>query len=179
MTWYCIRTSPQREFALAGSRTKDGEPVLGILTRKGYDVFCPVDVAETRSKKKSGKRKRVFYPKFRGYVFIKAPFDFDTVRAERHVLDFVRYCSSDGYPAPIADHEIALLQLQTVAVTAHKSIKPHQALRVGRLAEITDGPLAGHRVTITGLNGTKARVFQKLFGTEREIEVSQDSLEAA
>lgn len=53
MTWYAIRTNPQREFLLAGRYDENGEWRPGVLEKKGYDqVFCPTETKFRKTIKK-------------------------------------------------------------------------------------------------------------------------------
>lgn len=175
--WYAIRTSPQREFALAGRHDEDGVWVPGLLERRGYTAFLPTEVKMKRISRHAKRMTPVSYPLFTGYVFVRAPFSFLHLLAERHVQGVVGF---DGQPAPIADAEIARLAAMSGNVVPHrKSVNPHVALRVGERAEITAGPFTGQVVAIAGLHGSKARIFVNLFGSRKEAEIATEHLTAA
>ena len=70
MTWYAIRTSPQREMT-----------VHAMLHRKGYAVYLPVETRERRRAK--GGRDEISVPMFSGYLFVRYPFSWPHLRADR------------------------------------------------------------------------------------------------
>ena len=164
MTWYAIRTAPQRERA-----------VEAMLRVQGYVVFLPV---ETKIKRVGLKRTRreVVYPMFVRYLFVRAPVPWLHLMAVNHVTGVVGF---DGTPAPIEDHEIERIKNMSGNIPHRASVNPHRALRTGELAEITAGPFSGQVVKITGLHGNKARIFVNLFGGVKEAEILLADLEAA
>ena len=179
MIWYAIRTSPQREFALAGRHDKNGAWVPGSLERKGYTVFVPVEIKEKRVSRYAKKVRAVSYPMFTGYIFVGGDLSWAALGEEDYVTGFVKMFPS-GMPAPISDSEIVRIKAMSATPVPHRrSINPHRALRAGEMAEITVGPFAGQRLKVEGLYGRKARLFQSLFGAERLIEVPIENVEAA
>lgn len=165
MTWYAIRTAPQRELA-----------VEAMLRRKGYTVHLPTETKTRRAGGFKGKRKVVTYPKFTRYIFIKAPFSFLHLMAENHVSSVVGF---DGSPAPITDEKFEAVLSMPSNVPHKHSVNPHRALRTGEMAEITSGPFQGQVVKVQGIYGAKARIFLSLFGNGKEVEILLDKLEAA
>lgn len=165
MTWYAIRTAPQREIA-----------VEAMLRRKGYEVFLPTETKIRRPSIKSRKRLAVIYPMFTRYVFIGGGFSWLHLLAERHVTGVVGF---DGAPAPISEAEILKLKNMSGDIPHRHSVNPHRALRTGELAEIQSGPFAGQVVKIEGLLGNKARIFMNLFGVRKLADIELSKLEAA
>ena len=184
MTWYAIRTNPQREFLLAGRYDENGEWRPGVLEKKGYDqVFCPT---ETKFRKTIKKGRRVsipvLYPMFTGYIFVGGRFSWLELMAENYITAAVGFPDEFGRrrPAPISESEMAKLREMSGGLIPHRrSVNPHRAFRVGELAAIAVGPFAHQVVTIAGLHGTKARVFLNLFNVTREVEVDLDMLDVA
>ena len=66
MTWYAIRTAPQRELT-----------VHAMLSRKGYAVYLPVETRERRRAK--GGRDEISVPMFSGYLFVRYPFSLSLI----------------------------------------------------------------------------------------------------
>lgn len=166
MTFYAIRTAPQREIT-----------VEAMLRRKGYDAFCPCEVMMRRTRHKRKTLVPVSYPMLTRYVFVRFPFSFLHLMAERHVTGVVGF---DGAPAPIADSEIERLRnMSADAVPYRHSVNPHRALRVGELAEIQSGAFQGQIVKVEGLHGAKAKIMMNLFGTRKLVEIATENLEAA
>jgi transcription antitermination factor NusG len=184
LTWYAIRTNPQREFLLAGRYDENGEWCKGLLEKKGYaQVFCPT---ETKFRKTIKKGRRVsipvLYPMFTGYIFVGGTFSWLQLMAENYITGVVGFPDNHGNrrPAPISESEMAKLRAMSGGLVPHKrSVNPHRALRVGELAEISVGPFAGQVVKIEGLHGRKAKIFVNLFGMTKLAEISLADLEAA
>lgn len=164
--WFAIRTAPQREAA-----------VEAMLRIKGYTVFLPIEVKYRRAHRSHGKRVAVSYPMFTRYIFVRAPFSWLHLLAERHITGVVGF---DGSPAPIPESEIERVRSMSGAVVPHRhSVNPHRSIRCGEKAVISDGPFAGAVVTISALHGRKAEVFLSLFGGRRVVSVDPDNLRAA
>jgi len=184
LTWYAIRTNPQREFLLAGRYDENGEWRPGVLEKKGYDqVFCPT---ETKFRKTIKKGRRVsipvLYPMFCGYIFVGGRFSWLELMAENYITAAVGFPDEFGRrrPAPISDSEMAKLREMSGGLIPHRrSVNPHRALRVGEMAEISIGPFAGQIVEIKGIQGRKAKIFVSLFGHATLTEIPIGDLEAA
>jgi len=184
MTWYAIRTNPQREFLLAGRYDENGEWRPGKKKKKGYDqVFCPT---ETKFRKTIKKGRRVsipvLYPMFTGYIFVGGRFSWLELMAENYITAAVGFPDEFGRrrPAPISESEMAKLREMSGGLIPHRrSVNTHRAFRVGESAAIAVGPFAHQIVQISGLHGTKARVFLNLFNGKREVEVDLDMLDVA
>lgn len=163
MSWYAVRTAPQREFAVeAGLRVK------------GYTCFAPSEFITRRSKRGAGPRAKIAVAKFPRYILVKGPIPWLDLMAERHVSGVVGFA---GTPAPIADH---------IAMTVWREngndrpeVNKARALRTGDMAKISTGPFAGQLVKVEGLHGRKARVFLNLFGTRKSCEIATEQLEVA
>lgn len=175
VTYYAIRTSPQREFALAGSFNSDGEWIDGILERKGFEVFCPTEGHHRRTKRGKGPRRVYMRPMFPRYIFAKAANPHLLRIADRHIAGVVSY--ADGTPAPIPDHEIVKLKAMSGRIVPDASIKRRP--RPGEMAKITAGPFQGQLVKVEGLHGRRARIFMNLFGARKEVQISAEQLEVA
>lgn len=184
MSWYAIRTHPQREFVLAGRHDEHGEWRPGLLEKKGYArVFCPT---ETKFRKTIKKGRRVsipvLYPMFTGYIFVGGEFSWLHLMAEDYITGVVGFPDESGNrrPAPISESGMEKLRAMSGGLVPHKrSVNPHRALRVGEMAEISVGPFAGQIVEVKGIHGRKAKIFVSLFGMTKLAEISLADLEAA
>jgi len=177
VTYYAIRTSPQREFALSGRYDDKGQWVPGILERKGLSVFCPTETKQIRKNRYAKKKTAVTYPMFTGYVFIRAGFSWMHLLAERHVIGVVGF---DGTPAQISDAEIKRLMAMSGASVPHRrAVNTRKSFMVGDLVEIQDGPFSGQIVKVEGLSEKKAKILINMFGTNKLVEIATASLEAA
>jgi len=184
LTWYAIRTAPQREFLLAGRHDEFGEWKSGLLEKKGYaSVFCPT---ETKFRKTIKKGRRVsipvLYPMFCGYIFVGGAFSWLELMAEPHITGVVGFPDEFGNrrPAAISESQMEKLRAMSGGLVPHRrSVNPHRALRVGEMAEIAVGPFAGQVVEIKGIQGRKAKIFVSLFGHATLTEIPVADLEAA
>lgn len=163
MTWYAIRTAPQRELT-----------VHAMLSRKGYAVYLPVETRERRRAK--GGRDEISVPMFSGYLFVRYPFSWPHLRAERHIIGIVSV-TNDGIASPIDDAQIERLMHGAEAAIARVKASKPRALKTGDLAKVANGPLVGKTVQITNIKGKRARVLLAMFG--REVDVGIEALEAA
>lgn len=163
MTYFAIRTAPQRETA-----------VEAALRVKGYDVVLPLEGIRRRAKRGSGPRTILWKPMFTRYCFIRGPVPWLHLMAERHVTGVVGF---NGAPSPIADCEIDRLRAMSGFMRPDVSVNKQRAVKTGDMAKISSGPFTGHVVKVTGLSAKKARVFQRLFGSERSVELPVDMLE--
>lgn len=179
MTWFAIRTEPQREFALAGRYGTDGKWISGILGRKGYTVVLPTERRVKRNVKGGRGKRRVeaVYPMFPGYVFVFGNFSWLHLMAETHVIGVVGF---DGRPAPISDAAMTKLKAMAGAMVPNrKSVNTRRSFLAGDMAEISCGPFTGQIVKIESIRGAKAKVMLDLFGTEMRASVLLQNLEAA
>lgn len=183
-SWYALRVDAQREFTLGGRHDANGEWFPGVLERKGYSrVYVPT---ETKFRKTLRKGRRVsipvIYPLFTSYIFVGGAFSWQHLLAENHIQGVVGFPDETGErrPAPISDAEMAKLREMSGGLIPHRrSVNTHRAFRVGESAAIAVGPFAHQIVQISGLHGTKARVFLNLFNVTREVEVDLDMLDVA
>lgn len=165
--WFAIRVAPQREFT-----------VEAMLRTQGFEVFLPTEVKFRKTIKK-GRRVSipVSYAMFVRYLFVRKPFSWLHLMAERHITGVVGF---EGVPAPIEDAEIERLRGESGGAVPHRhSVNPHRALRTGELAEICEGVFTGQIVKIEGLHGRKAKVFLNLFGGQKLVEIDIAALDAA
>lgn len=165
MTWFAIRSAPQRELA-----------VESALRVKGYTVCLPLEGIQRRSKRGHGPRVVVWRPMFSRYLFVRGPVPWLELMAERHVTGVVGF---NGAPAPIAHSEIERLIAMSGHMRPDVAVNKSRKARTGDMAKITAGPLQGHLVKVTGLHGKRARIFLNMFGSRREAEVEIEQLEVA
>lgn len=183
MTWYVLRTTPQKEFALVGryiqrDEAKEAEWIAGILERKGYTVFLPTLTARRRIGRRAKRRRLdVTYPMFTGYIFVRGPVSWLHLLAENYVLAVVK---RDGCPAVFPDSSIARLKaVSGRAVPNRKASNTRKSFVAGDMAEISSGPFAGQMVPISSIKGKNAKVLIDLFGGVKEAEILLEDLEAA
>lgn len=176
MSWYALRTSPQKELALAGSHDAKGEWVAGILERKGYEVFTPIETRWQRQFRK-GKRRPVSRPMLPGYIFVAGPVDWPSLLSENYITGVI---GRDGMPWPISDFDMQRLRSMADSATPHRrSVNQRRTLHEGDKVEVIRGPYSGMVSEVKGLSGRKAKILLMLFGAQREVYISHEDLEAA
>lgn len=168
MTWFALKTEPQKEFA-----------AVRILQRLGYTVFLPIEDKTRRSRGRVRKRFVVTYPMMRSYVFCHFDGHPPWFRIARLNV-IIGVVGFDGRPAAIPDLAIVKLMATSGQSIPHRrSVNTHKALKTGDMAEIISGQFFGQIVPVTGLRGQKAKIMLELFGTKREVDIPLSSLEAA
>lgn len=149
-TWYALRTPPQKEKA-----------AREFLRKRGVHAFYP---DEERTRIVNGRKRTYTAPIVSGYVFARF-----TGLPLWHVLRarpfFSGVVSMNGVPFALPRPTIRRLQGFTIEMEerrremremremARKALEP----KVGDIARITDGPLAGFLVEVTELTGGVAR----------------------
>jgi transcription antitermination factor NusG len=165
MTWFAIRTSPQREFA-----------VEQILTNHGLKAFCPTEVKW----KRVGRRKKPHcYPLLARYIFAAGE---DLIHAVRMLRDrglAQGFVGIDGVPATIEESAILRLARMSGAPVPTNSAPVRRSFAVGDKVEIMVGPLQALVVEVASIKGRAAKVIVPMLGTERVVEIPVESLEAA
>lgn len=122
--YYAIRTKSNREFVTHAS-------FLG----KGFDSYLPTYYA---ARTRNGRASPLEVPLFSGYVFCR--FDFNRRQPILITPGVFQIVSTNGYPCPVDDQEIAAIQAVT---RSGIPTQPWPFLVVGRRVRITDGPLRG------------------------------------
>lgn len=169
MTWYALKTQPQKEFAAAR-----------ILQRLGFTVFLPIEEKSRRARRVDRKRIVCPYPMMRSYVFCAFEGHPPWLRIARLNV-IIGVVGFDGRPAPISDLAIVkLMAISGQAIPHRRSVNTHKALKPGDNAEIISGPFIGTIVKVVGLKGRKAKIMMELFGSAEQVtEIRLDQLEAA
>ena len=105
------------------------------LTGKGFEAFLPTLPRWSRWK---DRRKRIDWPLFPGYCFVRMPSD--SARAVLTCSGVVTLVSFEGKPASIGDDEIE--SLRTLVATDLR-YDPCPLIREGDRVEVVAGPLRG------------------------------------
>lgn len=166
MNWFALRVAPMKEFAIEQ-----------ILQKRGVTAFCPTETKWRRvgAKKKRTPVQRAMLPR---YIMIRYPDPWAIVRAmqDRGVCGVVCFA---GVPAEIPEHSIAWLAKRSGAAVPTRHVPVHRAFAPGDRVEIVSGPFQGWCVELKEIKGEVGRVLLELFGTERQVPVRLDQLEAA
>lgn len=118
-------------------RSRHESKVHALLQSKGIEVFLPV-VEKLRQWK--DRKKRVLFPLFHGYLFVKLPDDrmcFINVLNTHGVVKILG--DSSGYQ-PVPEEQVASIYKM---VHSQIAIDEHPYLKEGQKVKIIDGPLSG------------------------------------
>ena len=147
--WYTLATKSRHEKAV-----RDG------LDAKGFESYLPV---RTVIKKWSDRKKKVEEPLFKGYVFVKMPYQHRIAALETPGV--VRVVMFNGRPGVLHENEIKAIQQVLEANYQHGiTVEAIEGLGVGDTVEVVNGPLAG-------LKGQYARIKN-----ENRLVLSIDSI---
>lgn len=151
--WFAVHTRSRHEKSLTAQ-----------LREQGIETVMPTSV-ETR--RWSDRQKRVEFPLFPGYVFVRVP----GTSAERlRVLrtpGAVAFVGGKGVGEPIPDAEMdAVLRIASADVPA----KAHPFLRVGQKIRIRGGALDGVEGVLTAASGEQNLVVS-IAPIERAISI--------
>lgn len=138
--WYVIYTRPRWE-----------KKIAKLLEDKGIVHYCPLNRVE---KQWSDRKKVVFEPLFKGYIFIKIE---ETQKWDIKMINgIINYLYWLGKPAKVKDEEIDkikmfLQEFDDVEVVDNK-------LDVNSTVIINQGVLMSYRGIVVDVLGNKARV---------------------
>ncbi|RVL87591.1 hypothetical protein CN140_01270 [Sinorhizobium meliloti] len=162
--WYVVRTR-------AGQQQK----ATLEFEENGIAVYCPTMRRETRhfQTKKWIMRE---YPLFTGYVFADLRIsDFGTLREMRSVLSVL--ADGGGTPVPVAGNIVENIRDAQERGDFDVLRPPVRRLKAGDTVQVKDGPLSGHYVSVTSVEGRRAiKACVEMFGSLREVEIGLESI---
>lgn len=187
LNWYAFRVESGQE-----------RKALSTLLKLGYSPFLPIERRRRRRHRYSKSSQVVEYAKFPGYIFVgfaghvpwrnlwaidrcdplastsdrPSPF----IRYQDRVLKSV--VGLHGKPSLADNQQIARAIAESAAYVPDNATS-RKGFDMGDRVEIIDGAWQGFVTQVEGIHGDKARVFLKLFGTTRQVEIAVDALEAA
>lgn len=187
LTWYAFRVESGQE-----------RRALRTLLELGYTPFLPIERRRRRRHRHAKSSQVVEYAKFPGYIFIgfagRVPWTrlWAIDRAEPmasltgHPSQFVTYkqrvlksvIGFEGRPSP-ADGDQMHRAIAESSAYVPDTTTTRKGFEVGDEVEIIDGAWQGHVTKVDGIYGDKAKVFLQLFGSQREVKIDLDSLQAA
>lgn len=119
------------------TRSRFEKKLMTELADRSIEVFLPMREVLSRWK---DRKKRVWFPLFPGYVFVHHE---DTPANRYRVLNLpgaVHFVGLHGHATPIPDDQIEGVRR---FLESHLSVDPYPYIKVGRLVEVTAGPLKG------------------------------------
>lgn len=170
LEWYALRTPPQKEFI-----------AQEILSRKGFEVFLPVEMRLRRKTRYCKARVLKPFPMLVSYLFVKAEDgglrwrDLFNMSCVQSVVSF------DGEPYAIEQtkiDELEQLAHNQQPANQHRYLYTHNEFEEGDEVCIAEGPFAGRLVYVDQISGDKAKVWLNLFGVTRKIDIDVHLLEA-
>ena len=127
VSWYVIRSKPNKENFLAGQ-----------LSAYGIKVFCPHIRVRTVN-----PRARKLRPYFPSYLFIEVDLETISTSTLHWMPGAINLVSFDGKPAPVPESLISVIERQVEHINATQD-NYVKGLKSGDVVLINDGPFAGY-----------------------------------
>lgn len=185
LTWYALRTDPQRE-----------KLVRTLFKRKGHIVYLPAKVIKGHRRRGGAKRRIV--PLMPGYVMVQAdnyPLQLgrDATRQDRDrmarwyaeqrsmvMISVLAVRHVRGVFGPIDDAKVETLRRVIKDEVALDAVRrTPKRLKIGGDARIKVGPYAGTTAKVSFMRGGNAKLLIWLMGSEREVTARIENVEAA
>jgi transcription antitermination factor NusG len=156
--WYVLYTKPRWE-----------RRILGRLEDIGLEGYCPLNRVE---RKWSDRRKIIFEPLFRNYVFVRLnPEEFIK---PLEISGVFRYVCRLKKPAPVRDSEIEAIRR---FLSEHRSVKLEKInVGVNDTIEILYGPFMEKKGTVTQVNENYVKVMIRSLGYSLVATVSRSGI---
>lgn len=140
-----------------------------FLESNGVESYLPLLEQE---RKWSDRRKRVAFPLFPGYLFVRSRADdLGTMLATPGVVDVVRV---RGQPAVVREDELESVRTLTEAVRRTGELpKASDFMTIGEHVEVAEGPFAGLVGTLIEERG-RTRVAVRLTALRQAVSVDLD-----
>ena len=161
LNWYAVYTRPRWE-----------KKIAKVLDEKGFEAYCPLNKVYRQW---SDRRKLVYEPLFRGYVFVRVE---DAIKWDIKKVDgILNFVYWNGRPAIIRETEIEtikkfLSEFSEVEVE-NLAIEPQSSVR------IKQGVLMNYRGIVLEVMGSKARVKIESMGVQLSAIFEKKNLEPA
>ncbi len=139
--WFAIQT-----------RSRHEKKVADELTGRGVEVFLPLI---TQTRKWSDRVKKVDFPLFAGYAFVRIAPEPKTRVSVLSANGVVRFVGPTAQGTPIPEHEIENLRLALVNDIA---LRPLPFVKIGQRVRIRSGALAGMEGILMGTRGQRQLV---------------------
>src|SRR5262245_44246447 len=127
VSWYVIRSKPNKEEFLAGQ-----------LTAYGVKVFYPRIRVKTVNPR--ARKVKAYFP---SYLFVHVDLELVSASTLHWMPGAVNLVSFDGEPAPVPDVLISAIECQVEQINASQANVLH-GLKSGDVVTIQDGPFAGY-----------------------------------
>ena len=141
VSWYAIRSKPNKEDFLAGQ-----------LEAHGIEVFYPRIFVKTVN-----PRARKVRPYFPSYLFVHVDLNKFSASTLRWMPGAVSLISFDGEPASVPDFLIAAIERQVEAINVSRR-NVVDDLKRGDVVLVQNGPFAGYEAIFDGRISGRDRV---------------------
>jgi transcriptional antiterminator RfaH len=141
VSWYVIRSKPNKEDFLAGQ-----------LAAYGIEVFHPRIRVKTVN-----PRARKVKPYFPSYLFVHVDLETVSTSTLHWMPGAVNLVSFDGEPAPVPDALISAIERQVDLINVSQEDSLH-GLKPGDAVVIHEGPFAGYEAIFDGQLPGRERV---------------------
>jgi transcription antitermination factor NusG len=157
--WFALYTKPRWEKKLANS-----------LTEKGIVVYCPLNKVVRQW---SDRKKVVFEPLFKGYVFVQvAETEKLVVKQTDGVVNFVYW---NGKPAIVKQEEIEIIQrfLHEFSAIEIEDV----GLEPNKQVVVRNGILVNYRGIVLEVLGNRAKVLIESMGLRLSATIDTKNLQ--
>ena len=156
--WYAVYTKPRWE-----------KKVDDLLKKKNITSYCPLNRVLHQW---SDRKKIVFEPLFRSYVFVYLNLsEFTTVKATDGVIQFVHWLNK---PAIIKDEEIQVIKK---FLNEHINVSLEIVdVSVYDVVRIVNGPLMEQEGSIISVDLKKVKVYLPTLGYMMVVEVERSNV---
>ncbi|GAA4311436.1 UpxY family transcription antiterminator [Compostibacter hankyongensis] len=154
MSWYVLYTKSRNE-----------KKVAELLTRKGIEVYCPL---QEEVRQWSDRKKKVKLPVFRSYVFVRLDHYKEESVPVLMTPGAVRFLWWLGKPGVVRDTEIQAIRHFLMEHTGSEiTVELHQ----GEKVSITTGPFREQEGTLVAIQGSKAILYIDSLGIRLKAEL--------
>lgn len=159
--WYALQVKRGEELWLAE-----------LLTRQGYECYCPTFSASRRVSRHIKKMQQVVKPLFDRYLFMSFDRDYDRWGDIINMRDVDGFLSALGSPLPIMDKVIADLRRDCDLGVYNEKGLPAK-IQKGDKVVVSDERhyFAGLHAEFVKSTGRRALIELKLFGRSTRIEL--------
>jgi transcription antitermination factor NusG len=156
--WFAVYTRPRWE-----------KKVVKLLDDKGIENYCPLNKVV---KQWSDRKKTVFEPIFKSYVFVRISEDDKwNLKKINGILNFVYWL---GKPAHIRDEEIDTIKK---FLNEFSEITVEQELQVNAKVRIKQGVLMNYQGILLEISGNRAKIKIESMGLQLSAHFDKKNIE--
>jgi transcription antitermination factor NusG len=173
LAWFALTVPPQKEFA-----------AQEILLRRGIASFCPFESLWRQKSRYTREKELRHFPVMPRYVFAGFERDPDHPVSWYHVFQIpliVSVVGFEGEPKQVANMAdfIARFRNGLKRPDAEARMRTHREYGIGDLVSFVEGPFADLKVRVEDISNGHAFFTIGMFGSDRQMSVPLEKLEAA